>query len=348
MSRLIDRILLQGADFRYASDQPIATAYRSLLQQATPILIDNVAEYYFKNRGLNDWKPEDFPNIAPPFEVTWMEFTGIGEDEVHPSTRRHLDEKRQGTVVPRAVGVLSFARSYAPEEEVFNVGTANNARPENFAPGEVAWHVCCTVFYEYPPWAETLSERPLAIGNLHLYVTPEGELHPKCVRTVKSECFWRTQEPGEMANLDTFMRNRKSEQSAKKIMGDFLRIALYPALLATTFMHCRNTALQTDTSVPPKLARAYLRRRKLPMVQFKVLNIGMTRRELKEAGAESEGSGLKRALHQRRGFFRHYGDKWGRGKLFGKYEGMFWTPERDRGDESEGTVVKTYNVKVPK
>jgi len=50
------------------------------------------------------------------------------------------------------------------------------------------------------------------------------------------------------------------------------------------------------------------------------------------------------AAHSVRGHFSRYGPKYGRGLLFGKYEGRFWVPQHLRGSAEAGEVEQTYIV----
>jgi len=52
-----------------------------------------------------------------------------------------------------------------------------------------------------------------------------------------------------------------------------------------------------------------------------------------------------RREHDVRGHFARYGPVYGRGKLFGKYEGCFWIPPMVRGNSDAGTVEKSYEVR---
>jgi hypothetical protein len=50
-------------------------------------------------------------------------------------------------------------------------------------------------------------------------------------------------------------------------------------------------------------------------------------------------------FHGVRGHVRDYGPKYGKGLLFGKYEGRFLIPPHTRGDEANGVVDKDYEVR---
>ena len=69
------------------------------------ILADNVADYYFKDTGQEDWNiPQHFPNIAPPFTQFWVEHrmpTVIHSDK-HGDTETHMVNGRVGVLVTAA------------------------------------------------------------------------------------------------------------------------------------------------------------------------------------------------------------------------------------------------------
>lgn len=49
-------------------------------------------------------------------------------------------------------------------------------------------------------------------------------------------------------------------------------------------------------------------------------------------------------LHVCRGHYSAYGPKYGKGLLFGKYEGMFYIPAHAKGKKENGTVEADYTV----
>lgn len=49
--------------------------------------------------------------------------------------------------------------------------------------------------------------------------------------------------------------------------------------------------------------------------------------------------------HVCRGHFAEYGPKYGKGLLFGKYEGRFYVPPHVKGNKDRGTVEKDYEVR---
>jgi hypothetical protein len=49
-------------------------------------------------------------------------------------------------------------------------------------------------------------------------------------------------------------------------------------------------------------------------------------------------------VHSCRGHFSEYGPEFGKGLLFGKYEGRFWVPPHMKGRRGNGTVYKEYKA----
>src|SRR5215467_9061314 len=106
----------------------------------------------------------------------------------------------------------------------------------------------------------------------------------------------------------------------QEIMRSFITWT-HPALLAISFMHCKNVTV-LDESVPKPLAKKYHARTGNWPVRYKTLVIEPLRQILRREG-QSEKLGLKRALHICRGHFRDY--RQGKG-LFGKLHQLVWAP----------------------
>jgi hypothetical protein len=121
-----------------------------------------------------------------------------------------------------------------------------------------------------------------------------------------------------------------------------LRWFIYPALLALSFMHCKNVELKT-TIPPVPLSKKYQKKTGRPLVRYKILEIEPMKKVLRTEG-QSETLSLKHALHICRGHFKDYSKG---GGLFGKYKGFYWWESYVRGDPDQGVVVKDYNVKPP-
>lgn len=120
----------------------------------------------------------------------------------------------------------------------------------------------------------------------------------------------------------------------------------HTALLAISFMHCKNVVLRQQTPPAVQQTAKQKRQRIQPHqpVTYHVLDIEPMKTILKTEG-KSEQVGLQRALHICRGHFSTYTeDK----KLFGKYAGTFWIPQHVRGSAEVGFATKDYRIKLEK
>lgn len=122
---------------------------------------------------------------------------------------------------------------------------------------------------------------------------------------------------------------------------DIFRSAMFPVLLANSFLACKNVTTH-DVQPHPKLAKAQMKKHAVPKITYKVLDIGPAKEVLRTEG-DVEHNGLQKALHICRGHFAHYGPE---APLFGKYTGAFWHPMHMRGSAKNGIVVKDYRVKA--
>lgn len=122
-----------------------------------------------------------------------------------------------------------------------------------------------------------------------------------------------------------------------------------PVFLALSFLHCKNVIVTDQSGIYPsrQARREAQRRNDPPLVTYKTLQIEPMKKVLATEGGIAT-NGMKKALHICRGHFAEYGDEYGKGKLFGKYEGRFWMPAHVRGSAESGEVIKDYNVKAPR
>lgn len=133
-------------------------------------------------------------------------------------------------------------------------------------------------------------------------------------------------------------------ESAEKSLG-FIGVLC----LALSFLHCKNVIVTNQEGMYPsrQARREAQRRNDPPLVTYKTLQIEPMKKVLATEGGVAH-NGLKKALHICRGHFAEYGDEYGKGKLFGKYEGRFWMPAHVRGSADAGVALKDYNVKAPR
>lgn len=122
-----------------------------------------------------------------------------------------------------------------------------------------------------------------------------------------------------------------------------------PFLLGLSFLNCKNVVVTEEAGryANRQDRRAAERRDDPPLVKYRTLHIEPMKTVLKTEGG-IEQNGLKKALHICRGHFAEYGDDYGKGKLFGKYEGRFFIPAHVRGSAEQGVIDKRYVVHPPK
>jgi hypothetical protein len=128
---------------------------------------------------------------------------------------------------------------------------------------------------------------------------------------------------------------------SKDDVVDAVTGVLYPFVLATSILHCKNVTARRVT-VPPKLARAQAKRGR-PRYTYSVLEIEPLKKVLRAEGGMGAGNTFAQALHICRGHFKDYRD--GKG-LFGRHKGMYWWEQAIRGDPSVGVHDKDYTVRA--
>lgn len=321
MSRLYDRIMDGRLRFVLDSTEQAAPGLREIMQLlsgAQVVAIDEVARYYFQSVDkYASWRITDFPNLAPPFDNLWLEFSG-------------------DCYMPLLAGVSSAQPYHSIGCFLTAVDLDGLAeKPQYVAPYLSAseWQSARWIINGIVAHQGSKSDPAIARASFAYVVGPDGSL------------FLGDSKPQFRARLFAKQGQDWNKEEASYMVA-FPRSFLYPCFLAISFLHCKNVTL-TANDPPPKLNKAREKRGKKPLVRYYTLNIEPMKEVLRREG-QIEKTGLKKALHICRGHFAQYGDAYGKGKLFGKYEGQFWMPMHVRGSLSEGAVVKDYNVKTPK
>jgi hypothetical protein len=103
------------------------------------------------------------------------------------------------------------------------------------------------------------------------------------------------------------------------------------------FMSCRNIELAV-----PQRPRPERRRLERTGVRVSEIHVFPAGRSTAGGGRPLDPGGT--ALHSVRGHFASYGPEYGRGKLFGKYEGRFFRPMHARGSKEHGQVEQSYTL----
>ena len=291
MARLYDRLMVSGFDDWGDSPPEL-------------IVADNVAEYWFDVMP-DEWSLGDFPNIAPPFDQTFVEF------RIGGVARKNWDPR-----LPVEWGV-SLAAIPTSQPDIADILPALFASMRTEA-SAVKWIYLATLFSHHNA-KDSLVPGTGPVGcHAWIPVGPSGAI------------------PDGAELAGTFDPDRWDENEA---IGGLSKL-VWPALLALTFMHCKN--VQRREVVQPAFDRQlWQRKHKRPLVRYHVLDIDPMRKVLRTEGRSDE-VGLKKALHICRGHFATYTDE---APLFGKVTGTFWKSQHVRGSAKNGAVVKDYRIK---
>lgn len=117
--------------------------------------------------------------------------------------------------------------------------------------------------------------------------------------------------------------------------------ALHPVLMGLSLMNCTNVEVVRVEAT--KLNKMRVRKGKPEFKPYHVINVLDMSVHKKVTRTVQYGDKAERALGQiklRRGSYASYGEKYGHGKLFGKYEGVYWRPATVRKDEGGDYIIK--------
>jgi hypothetical protein len=180
-------------------------------------------------------------------------------------------------------------------------------------PEEVRWVLTAEMFIDYD-FRGKLIEGPT--GTSALMVTPEGALIGKPMM----RCY----SGGEHA----------------EVLKSFITW-LHPALLAISFLHCRNVRI-VDNEAPKPLAKKFHGRTGIWPRPWHTLEIDPLKQILRKEG-NAQTVGLAKAMHICRGHFKDYRE--GRG-LFGKYHQIVWQPSVIRGTKGKEAAPREVRIKL--
>lgn len=287
---------------------------RKVIQAIGPKMdVTNVAEYFYKH-DRERWLPTDFPWPKPPFKNMWVEY------------------RYPRTTYSKEVGVKNvegYSRGLTPYFGCF-VSTA-----VEFVPGDK--HVTIRNFQDKPV-TEVGGEPPKGEYGVYGGVWYVDNRDNAKMFGKEISVRFDIGPDGKISKVyhaGTILP--KQEDLETRIYE------IYPVLMAFSFGNCKNIeVVQVDP--PPKLNKARERRGNRPLVSYKVINVLPFGRAYNPTKRTVVGDGAGVALHIRAGNFARYGEAYGRKKLFGKYEGMFWRPQAMVGSAERGVSVHDYEV----
>lgn len=114
------------------------------------------------------------------------------------------------------------------------------------------------------------------------------------------------------------------------------------ALKAISYLHQNG---EVEEVTPSRQQRRKMQRTyKIEPTKHYILKVGQVH------GRSIQESDIGKPVKQKRrkgivrGHFKFYGSEYGRGKLFGKYEGAIFIPAHERGDDTVGRIQKDYKI----
>jgi hypothetical protein len=131
-------------------------------------------------------------------------------------------------------------------------------------------------------------------------------------------------------------------EDMSKIVMDNIAQLVFPALLAISFMHCKNVTVQ-ECAPPEKLSLSHQKKYGQPLIHYHVLDIQPLRKLLDRYRSGSVAD-LRHALHICRGHFKTFTED---APLLGRHTGTYWWAPQVRGAKEVGVVAKDYRVKAP-
>lgn len=277
---------------------------RQLIRSSPCIIADNVAEYLWAGTDQEEWKPGDFPNLAPPFKEFWIEFG-------KPTCNRSL-----GNTLPvQMPNRIGWSVESLDANGVYTTAPVSHSQDPT---GLFMW------------MQKTLGARWFLL--MHLYCSGErsGWIDSNCRLVIA------VNHDGEIVDEHILVSYHPGDTDAdrRRLWASGLS---FPVCLAISFMHCKNADISDYRNASNRYTRAG-RRSAHNSVVFKTLTIEPIRRVL--ASARSDGATLKQRLHICRGHFKDYRQS----GLFGKVKGIFWWDSTVRGSSKQGVVAKDYDV----
>jgi len=269
-----------------------------LKQPDMPVIcVDNVSQWYYEGTGQENWDlTKDFPNLAPPYPLFWLEYKL--PKRIHSDTKGDTDTSALGL----GNGHVGWLFIGSEREDVTGEGIPENCR----------WIYSAELFIDYGLGREIQGPH----GTWHAAIDAEGRLIDRP--------WMQSWAPAHLEHLVVS-----------------LNAWTHPALLAVSFMHCKNVMLE-EHACPPKLAKRTHEKYGYAPVTYSTLVIEPLKQILRHEG-RSDAHGLQRALHICRGHFKDYRN--GRG-LFGRYKVLVWHDSVVRGTRGEKAPPRNIEVKL--
>lgn len=286
--------------------------------------ISNVAVYIAEN-DTEYGSLTDFPNVAPPHRVYWMEWAR--PDRLMGGLFR---------VRPDRVAVL-FWESQPADDETWFLTASVWAQWRDVIEPQCVWEM---------QWHRDGHPR---ITQDHVAKNVCKQWYPRVHRDLDpptadelAEVAGLTKEQLQAQLVELETRVAKSNERMDALTKEAIQLTvLHPALMAHSFLACKNVDV-IDNQPPIRLSKNHARKHGTPLTVYKTLRINAFGDQRSTNVGVGFGGGQR--LHIVRGHFKTFTvDR----PLFGKYSGSYWWTPRLRGSAERGVVVKDYAVEVP-
>lgn len=273
----------------------LGPSQRSIIGDLGPRMdVTNVADYYY-HHDKEYWKiGEDFPCCRPPFDTLWVEYR-------YPNTMYSKEVGLTNTSVAD-LGVTAYAGFFISNKYEFTPsGNVNRLGYEGLiikkdSTDRGQWSVHGGIWYV-----------DRSTGKASKFAEPTG-------------LRFDLDEHGNVGNffMPSYMGKDVDEMASRAYL-------VHPILMAFSFANCKNIEI-VQVKPPERLNRRRIERGKVPLSTYSIVNVlPFGKIYSRQTRTVSSGEGISVAI--RRGGYAKYGPEYGRGKLFGKYSGMFWKPQ---------------------
>ncbi len=335
------------------------------LSQRPIVAADNICEFLYAENPKEVWEYGcDFPSCMPPFEQFFVDCSRpsriLSEGKIKSAlslpekwgwmftaVSREKVQARFSEGENHAKVTASIARQL---KEVFPlVDTAAILRAKEHSDPKDGYAILGNYEKTYlslgAQYMKLRDGSPLTLPNeLHTFLHCELIFCAYDRVALPGLCDIAITKDGAILNQPVFSTAfaGKLQKGEHIELRDTWSALMLPALLAISFMNCKNvttTTIEPDKAINRQRTKAHLE----PFLRYQTINIEPMKKVLRTEG-KSETGGLIRALHICRGHFAHYSEE---KPLFGKVAGTFWIPSHTRGSSEAGMIVSDYNVQGP-
>lgn len=309
------------------------------------LMADNIYEYFWKHNvsahagGVTiEANLKSFPNSAPPWNDVFVGFT----DKVRCDTRG----ANWGFRYTEGGGCFISTRALKDKQEsdVIQMWEQSEVtRPDLYKAG-VRW-----VSYATPivSWRGIIQP---PMGYVVFHITEDGSMY--CMPWGHHDIRPTEDDPDRGASSGFYYMGFIESNIVRYLshvykvpvdteLGEaegWLQEIAPAALLAFSFIHCRNVEMIDNSRRKGMGKRLRVSRKNADRIVFKTIKIESIKRILATDG-DIDNNGLGVALHLCRGHFKDYRNGTG---LFGRHRDIYWWDEQWRGDQEYGTILKDY------